>query len=99
MRITEYTVKHRLATGAVTLALLVLGVYDLWRIPVDYLPEVTYPLVKVQIRWPGATPEEVNKDIADPVERLMATVDYLDDLESTCQEGVYALNVNFEYGA
>ncbi|MFP4216739.1 MAG: efflux RND transporter permease subunit, partial [Phycisphaerae bacterium] len=66
---------------------------------VDYLPEVTYPLVKVQIRWPGATAEEIDKDIADPVERLMATVDYLDDLESTCREGVYSLDVNFEYGA
>jgi multidrug efflux pump subunit AcrB len=38
-------------------------------------------------------------DIADPVERLMATVDYLDDLESTCREGIYSLDVNFQYGA
>jgi hydrophobe/amphiphile efflux-1 (HAE1) family protein len=99
MRITEYAVKHRLAMGAITLAVVVLGLYGLWRIPVDYLPEVTYPLVKVHIRWPGATPEEIEKDIADPIERLMATVDYLDDLESTCREGIYSLDVKFEYGA
>ena len=99
MRITEYTVKRRLATGAIALALVVLGMYGLWRLPVDYLPGVTYPLVKVHIRWPGATPDEVDKDIADPVERLMATVDHLDNLESTCREGVYSLDVNFEYGA
>jgi hydrophobic/amphiphilic exporter-1 (mainly G- bacteria), HAE1 family len=36
---------------------------------------------------------------AEPLERLMATVDYLDNLESTCRESVYALNVNFAYGA
>ncbi|MFO7898680.1 MAG: efflux RND transporter permease subunit [Planctomycetota bacterium] len=99
MRITEYAVHRRLATGAIALAVLVLGLYGLWRLPVDYLPEVTYPLVKVHIRWPGATPEEIDKDIADPVERLLATVDYLDDLESTCREGLYSANVNFEYGA
>ncbi len=99
MRITEYTVKHRLATAAITVALVVLGVYGLWQLPVDYLPELTYPLVKVQIRWPGATPEEIDKDVADPVERLVATVDYLDDLDSTCHEGVYSLDVSFEYGA
>ncbi|MFO7898230.1 MAG: efflux RND transporter permease subunit, partial [Planctomycetota bacterium] len=99
MRITELAVHRRLATGAIALAVVVLGLYGLWRLPVDYLPEVTYPLVKVHIRWPGATPEEIDKDIADPVERLMATVDYLDDLESTCREGVYSLDVNFEYGA
>ncbi|MFP4434982.1 MAG: efflux RND transporter permease subunit [Phycisphaerae bacterium] len=99
MKITQYAVHRRLATGAIALAVIVLGLYGLWRLPVDYLPEVTYPLVKVQIRWPGATAEEIDKDIADPVERLMATVDYLDDLESTCREGVYSLDVNFEYGA
>ncbi|MDZ7754240.1 MAG: efflux RND transporter permease subunit [Gammaproteobacteria bacterium] len=99
MKITQYAVHRRLATGAIALAAVVLGLYGLWRLPVDYLPEVTYPLVKVQIRWPGATAEEIDKDIADPVERLMATVDYLDDLESTSREGVYALDVNFEYGA
>ncbi|MGM0490565.1 MAG: efflux RND transporter permease subunit [Planctomycetota bacterium] len=99
MKLTEYTVQRRLATGAIALALVVLGMYGVWQLPVDYLPEVTYPLVKVHIRWPGATPEEIDRDIADPVERLMATVDYLDELESTCREGVYSLDVNFEYGA
>ncbi|MBS3735198.1 MAG: efflux RND transporter permease subunit [Phycisphaerae bacterium] len=99
MRITELSVHRRLATGAITLAVVVLGLYGLWRLPVDYLPEVTYPVVKVHIRWPGATPEEIDRDIADPVERLMATVDRLDDLESTCREGVYSLDVRFEYGA
>ncbi|MFP3928377.1 MAG: efflux RND transporter permease subunit, partial [Desulfobacteraceae bacterium] len=99
MRITEYSVSRRLATGAVVVALVVLGLYGLWRLPVDFLPDVTYPLVKVHIRWPGATPEEVDKDVADPVERLMATVENLDYLESTSMTGVYSLNVHFEYGA
>ena len=99
MRITEYTVKRRLATGAITLALVVLGMLGLWQMPVSYLPDVTYPLIKIQIRWSGATPEEIIKDIADPLERIIATVDRLDSLESTCREGLYSLDVNFEYGA
>ncbi|MFW5882480.1 MAG: efflux RND transporter permease subunit [Planctomycetota bacterium] len=99
MKLTQYSVHRRLATGAIALALVVLGLYGLANLPVDYLPEVTYPLVKVHIRWPGATAEEIDKDIADPLERLMATVDHLDELESTCREGVYALDVNCAYGA
>ncbi len=98
MRITGYSVSRRLATSAIVLALVVLGLYGLWRLPVDLLPDVTYPLVKVQIKWPGATPGEIDTDIADPVERLMATVDNLDSLESTSRTGLYALNVNFDYG-
>jgi hydrophobic/amphiphilic exporter-1 (mainly G- bacteria), HAE1 family len=98
MRITQYSVNRRLATSAIAIALVVLGLYGLSRLPVDFLPDVTYPLVKMQIRWPGATPEEIDKDIADPLERLMATVDNLDSLESFAREGVYSLDVSFDYG-
>lgn len=99
MKITQYAVHRRLATSAIVVALVVLGLYGLWRLPVDYLPNITYPLVKVQIKWAGATPEELDTDIADPLERLMSTVDRLDYLESSSIEGMYNLNVYFEYGA
>lgn len=98
MKITSYSVHRRLATSAIVIALVVLGLYGLLRLPVDYLPNVTYPLIRVQIKWPGATPEEIDTDIADPVERFIATVDRLDYLESSSKEGLYALNVYFEYG-
>ncbi len=99
MKITEYAVRRRLATSAIVLAFVILGLYGLWRLPLDYLPDITYPFVRVQIKWPGATPEEIETDIADHVERLMSTVDRLDYLESSSTEGIYNLNVYFEYGA
>jgi multidrug efflux pump subunit AcrB len=99
MRITAYAVSRRLAAGAIAAALVVLGLYGLWRLPVDYLPDITYPLVKIQIQWPAAMPGEIDTEIADPVERLMATVDRLDYLESSSMEGIYSLDVHFEYGA
>ncbi len=99
MNLTQYAVNRRLSTSAIVLALVVLGAYGLWRLPVDYLPGITYPLVKIQIKWPGATPEEIDTDIADPVERLMATVDKLDYLESSSVEGLYNLSVYFQYGS
>ncbi|MDI9383807.1 MAG: efflux RND transporter permease subunit [Verrucomicrobiota bacterium] len=99
MRMTRIAVRRRLATSAIVSAFVVLGLYGLWRLPVDYLPSMNYPLVRIQIRWPGATPEEIDVDIADPVERLMSTVDRLDYLESSSIEGLYNLTVNFEYGS
>jgi len=55
-------------------------------------------MVKVHIWWRGATPEDIDKNIADPIERQMATVDDLDYLESSSIEGMYTLLVNFKYG-
>lgn len=79
-------------------AMVVLGLYALWQLPVDFLPNITYPMIKVHIWWRGATPEEIDKNIADPVERQMATVDDLDYLESSSIEGMYTLLANFKYG-
>jgi hydrophobe/amphiphile efflux-1 (HAE1) family protein len=98
MKLTRYAVQRRLATSAIVVALVVLGLYGLWRLPVDFLPNVTYPLIKVHIWWRGATPEEIDKSIADPIERQMATVDNLDYLESSSIEGMYTLQANFKYG-
>jgi len=98
MKLTQYAVHRRLATSAIVFTLLVLGVYGLVGLPVDFLPNVTYPMIKVHIWWRGATPEEVDKSIADPLERQMATVDNLDYLESSSIEGMYTLQANFKYG-
>jgi len=98
MRLTHQAVHRRLATSTIVVALLVLGLYGLWRLPVDFLPNITYPMIKVHIWWRGATPEEIDKSIADPIERQMATVDDLDYLESSSIEGMYTLLVNFRYG-
>ena len=98
MQLTRYSLKNRLAVGAIALALLVLGLYGASYLPVDLLPSITYPMIKVHIWWRGATPEEIDKSIADPIERQMATVDDLDYLESSSIEGMYTLLVNFRYG-
>ena len=98
MKLTQYTVHHRLATGAIVFTLLVLGIYGLVQLPVDLLPNVTYSLIKIHIWWRGATPEDINKSIADPIERQMATVNGIDYLYSSSIEGMYTLEANFRYG-
>jgi multidrug efflux pump subunit AcrB len=98
MRIIELAVRRKVATWAVSCALVVLGVLSFTRLPVDFLPNIAYPLIKVHIWWRGATPEEIEEHVADVVEREMATVEGLDYLESSSIEGGYTLKVNFRYG-
>lgn len=98
MKITEIANRRRVATSVIAVALVVLGFYSLWRLPVNFLPDMTHPLTRLLIYWRGATPEEIVTNIADPVERQMASVDGLDYLESTSFEGMYILEVNFQYG-
>jgi multidrug efflux pump subunit AcrB len=56
-------------------------------------------MIKVHLWWKGATPAEIDRNIADPLERQMASVDNVDYLESSITEGTYTLLLNFDYDA
>lgn len=98
MNITKLTLSRPIGVAVIAIAVFVVGLFSLGRLDVDYLPGITYPMIKVHIWWRGATPEDIDKNIADPVERVLSTVDNLDYLESSSIEGMYTLLVNFEYG-
>jgi multidrug efflux pump subunit AcrB len=72
-----------ISTLVLTLGLALFGATNLARLPVDFLPDITYPLIKLSIAWPGATPEDIDRNLADPIERQLAAVDGLDYLPSS----------------
>ena len=96
--LTDLAVRRKVATGAIALALVVFGLLSFVQLPIDFLPNIAYPLIKVHIWWRGATPEEIEEDVAEVVEREMASVEGLDYLSSSSLEGSYTLEVNFRYG-
>lgn len=99
MKVTEVAVKRRIGTAVIAIALVVLGIYGLVQLPVNFLPDMTYPMIRIHVWWRGATPDEININLADPIERQIATVDGLDYMESSSIEGMYTLVANFKYSA
>lgn len=96
MKLTALALKKPLSTIMLMLATIILGVYGFLNLQTNMLPDITYPLVKVYVYWPGATPGQIENEIATVIERKMSTVDNLDYIESTSAEGVYTLLVNFD---
>ena len=97
MKLTIQSIKRPAGTIILMIAMMVVGIMGYLRLPVNMLPDITYPLIKVYIYWPGATPEQIENEVASVVERKMATVDNLDYIESTSEDGLYSLLVNFDY--
>ncbi len=91
-------ISNRISTAVIAIGFALIGALNLNRIPVDFLPDINYPLIKMSISWPGATPEDIDRNLADPIERQLASVDGLDYLSSSSLEGLYQLDVNFRYG-
>ncbi len=98
MKITAVALKRPVAVTVLVLAALAAGLFSLSQLDVNYLPDISYPMVKIHIWWRGATADDVEDNIADPLEEVIATVDDLDYIESSSIEGMYTLLANFFYG-
>ncbi|OGK10782.1 MAG: hypothetical protein A2W80_03500 [Candidatus Riflebacteria bacterium GWC2_50_8] len=98
MKITDLSLKKPVAVTVLVIALLITGLFSLTLLNVNYLPSITYPMVKIHAWWRGATADDIEANVADPLEEVIATVDGLDYLESSSIEGMYTLLINFTYG-
>ena len=98
MKITTAALKRPVAVTVLVVATFAAGLFSLSQLDVNYLPDISYPMVKIHIWWRGATADDIETNIADPLEEVIATVDGLDYLESSSIEGMYTLLVNFSYG-
>jgi hydrophobic/amphiphilic exporter-1 (mainly G- bacteria), HAE1 family len=98
MKITNAALKRPVAVTVLVVVTFVMGLFSLTQLDVNYLPDISYPMVKIHIWWRGATADDIETNIADPLEEVIATVDDLDYIESSSIEGMYTLLVNFFYG-
>ena len=56
-------------TVVLTVSAILFGVLAYSRLPVNDLPAVDYPVIQVQVNYPGATPETMANNVATPLER------------------------------
>jgi hydrophobic/amphiphilic exporter-1 (mainly G- bacteria), HAE1 family len=80
------------------LALLVIGVTSIARMPVDLFPPINLPEVVVATFYTGMPPEDIEYDITDPLERFFTLASGVDHMESRSILGVSIIRVYFQPG-
>jgi HAE1 family hydrophobic/amphiphilic exporter-1 len=98
MRLPELGVKRPIFTLMVFIAILVLGLVSLVRLPIDLFPEVETPSVTVVTQWPGASVEDVEGRVTRVIENQLSIVNNLDEVTSRTREGVSAITCMFDWG-
>lgn len=98
MNVGKFSVTRPVATTMRVAALVLLGLVCLFRLPIDLLPKVDVPTVAVSVSWPNTSPEEMETQIARPLEQAVATVQGIDTVSSTSQLGSANVRVQFNYG-
>ena len=80
------------------LAVLVVGLTSLVRMPVDLFPEIKMPVVVVAIFYPGMPPEQIEQDITSRMERFLTLAGGIDHMESRSLPGASLIKVYFQPG-
>ena len=82
-------------TSVLTVAVILFGVLSYFRLPVNDLPAVDYPVIQVQADYPGASPETVANNIATPLERQFMQINGLELVTSKSTQGHTSLTLQF----
>src|SRR3954451_951917 len=98
MGLTRTAIRRPLATIMVFLALILMGQQAYTRLRVDRFPNITFPVVFAVINWPGASPEDIERQILVPAENAAAGLSGVDRIESSAQEGSARLTIRFVEG-
>jgi multidrug efflux pump subunit AcrB len=80
------------------LALLIIGVTSVARMPVDLFPSINLPEVVVATFYSGMPPEDIEIDITNPLERFFTLASGIDHMESRSLAGVSIIKIYFQPG-
>ncbi len=78
----KFTTTRPVAILMVVIGVVVFGVISYQQLPLNLMPDMTYPSLTVRTEYPGAAPEEVETSISRPVEQALGVVDNLVSISS-----------------
>ena len=82
MAIYKTAISKPITTGLIFVAVIVLGLFSLSRLPIDQMPEMDPPYVTVMTTYAGANASEIETNITKLVENSLNSVDGLKNITS-----------------
>ena len=77
---------------------LLIGAYSTWLIPREEEPQIAIPMADIFLRYPGASPEEVEARVSRPLEKIVSGIKGVEYVYSTSMKGQAMLIVQFYVG-
>ena len=95
-KLAEICIRRPVFASMIVLSLVVIGTAGFFKLGVDRFPSVDLPTVSVRVSLPGASPEEVESLIAQPIEEVVNTVDGISELRSVSGQGTAIIIATFK---
>ncbi len=87
-----------LAVLTVFVLLTIIGIFMVFDLPVDLMPDMDPPYIYVATSYQAAGPEEIEEDVTDVLEEQLYTLEGLEGMTSTSSEGMSGILLEFSWG-
>ncbi len=98
MAIYKTAIQKPITTGLIFVAVIVLGLFSLSRLPIDQMPEMDPPYVTVMTTYAGANASDIETNITKIIENSLNSVDGLKNITSTSKDNISVVTLEFEWG-
>lgn len=96
--ISAWAIRHPTMPLVLFFVLTFLGVVSFIRLPINLNPDISFPLIIVQVSQPGAAPAEIESQVTQKVEGAVRSVSGVRNISSRASEGGSFTSVEFEIG-
>lgn len=96
MNISAYSIKNPLVAVLLFSLLTLMGLGAFYKLKIQQFPDITLPAVVVTVTLPGAAPNQLENDIAKPIENRIANLEGIKHLNTTLQTGAATVVAEFE---
>jgi hydrophobic/amphiphilic exporter-1 (mainly G- bacteria), HAE1 family len=97
MFLSNFSVKRPIAMVVIIIGLMGLGLLALTKLRVNQFPDIEPPLLVVNITYPGASPDTVEREIVTRLDKLLLSISGVDRLQATAREGSAQFQVFFAF--
>jgi multidrug efflux pump subunit AcrB len=96
--ISAWAIRHPVTPIVLFVVLFFLGIVAFIRLPINLTPDISFPLVSVNISQPGAAPTEMETQIAQKVEGSISSIGNVRNITTFIVEGQVNIFLQFEIG-
>lgn len=98
-RLAQLSLANRALIALITVFASVFGVITMSSLKQELIPSIEFPQITVLSAMPGASPEVVDKQVSEPLEKALNGVEGLESTFSTSRTGVSQISMTFTYGS
>ena len=98
MKLVQSSIRYPVSTAVGVILLVLFGLISAFRLPVQLTPNVAQPVITVSTVWPGASPQEIERDIIDEQEEQLKSVEGVDRMKSVSRDSFGEISLHFKVG-